>query len=279
MRHAAVARENLSMDVRCNRTHTHLAARWKVGHMGCIYTRSVARQCPPDVQLAPRSEMASRTMSPLSSGGEEKRGKTQCVRAVAHVRPLLPRELQEGCQVALDVRDASISVPGLQHANTFQLDAVVESKSRAMSRENSTQLYSRDVSPLVDGLFAGINATVFAYGQTGAGKSFTMGMQHEPAHACEQVQEEGGWVPITHAVFEDVAARVERLKQAGTRTTLSCSVFEVHNVGVCWWFLTTLHINNPQHAPPRHRSTSATCWQARRRRASRPPAQRGAGET
>ena len=30
-------------------------------------------------------------------------------------------------------------------------------------------LYSRCVAPLVDGLFKGYNATVFAYGQTGGG--------------------------------------------------------------------------------------------------------------
>ncbi|KAG1661626.1 hypothetical protein FOA52_002856 [Chlamydomonas sp. UWO 241] len=161
-------------------------------------------------------------------------GKRESVRAVAHVRPLLPLELQDGCQVALDVRvgDASISVPGLLVANTFLLDGIVDSSVAASSGEKSAELYSRHVAPLVDGLFAGINATVFAYGQTGAGKSYTMGMQHESAraHACEQEDGGGGgWVPITHAVFEDVAARVERLRVAGTRTTLSCSVFEVHN--------------------------------------------------
>lgn len=35
-------------------------------------------------------------------------------------------------------------------------------------------LYPRAVAPLVEGVFSGIHGTVFAYGQTGAGKSFTL---------------------------------------------------------------------------------------------------------
>jgi hypothetical protein len=37
-----------------------------------------------------------------------------------------------------------------------------------------TDLYGRAVRPLVDGVFAGVHGTVFAYGQTGAGKSHTL---------------------------------------------------------------------------------------------------------
>jgi hypothetical protein len=38
----------------------------------------------------------------------------------------------------------------------------------------SAELYANCVRPLVEGLFEGINGTVFAYGPTGAGKSYTM---------------------------------------------------------------------------------------------------------
>ena len=36
-------------------------------------------------------------------------------------------------------------------------------------------IYDEWVAPLVDALFSGYNATVLAYGQTGTGKTFTMG--------------------------------------------------------------------------------------------------------
>lgn len=39
---------------------------------------------------------------------------------------------------------------------------------------NVGQIFSREVSPMIPGIFSGCNATVFAYGATGSGKTFTM---------------------------------------------------------------------------------------------------------
>lgn len=50
------------------------------------------------------------------------------------------------------------------------------------------QLYEHCVSQLVDSCFAGYNATVFAYGQTGSGKTHTMGTSGEVAGAEEEEQ-------------------------------------------------------------------------------------------
>ena len=43
-------------------------------------------------------------------------------------------------------------------------------------------------SNLVDGFFAGYNATVLAYGQTGAGKTFTMGSGNNAGKLDDQVR-------------------------------------------------------------------------------------------
>lgn len=37
-----------------------------------------------------------------------------------------------------------------------------------------SQIFYREVSPLIPGIFRGDNATVFAYGATGSGKTYTM---------------------------------------------------------------------------------------------------------
>lgn len=39
---------------------------------------------------------------------------------------------------------------------------------------NVGKIFDREVKPLIEGLFNGCNATVFAYGATGSGKTFTM---------------------------------------------------------------------------------------------------------
>lgn len=54
----------------------------------------------------------------------------------------------------------------------------------------SHQVYSQCVHPLVEGIFLGYHATVFAYGQTGAGKSYTMGTDLTRCLQVTAVQEE-----------------------------------------------------------------------------------------
>lgn len=41
-------------------------------------------------------------------------------------------------------------------------------------------MYSTVVAPLIDEVLAGYNCTVFAYGQTGTGKTFTMVGEEKP---------------------------------------------------------------------------------------------------
>lgn len=40
--------------------------------------------------------------------------------------------------------------------------------------ENVGLIFQREVSPVIPGIFHGCNATVFAYGATGSGKTYTM---------------------------------------------------------------------------------------------------------
>lgn len=51
---------------------------------------------------------------------------------------------------------------------TFTFDSVYGPQS------TTEQVYNDMVYPLVEGVLEGYNATIFAYGQTGCGKSFTM---------------------------------------------------------------------------------------------------------
>lgn len=39
---------------------------------------------------------------------------------------------------------------------------------------NLGRIFYKEVSPLIPGIFHGCNATVFAYGATGSGKTYTM---------------------------------------------------------------------------------------------------------
>lgn len=51
---------------------------------------------------------------------------------------------------------------------TFVFDNIFD------ENDNNLCLYTRSLTPIVSNLMSGFNSTIFAYGMTGAGKSYTM---------------------------------------------------------------------------------------------------------
>jgi len=56
----------------------------------------------------------------------------------------------------------------IEHKKVFTFDAVFDCTS---TQQN---IYDEMIRPLVSSVLEGFNATIFAYGQTGTGKTFTM---------------------------------------------------------------------------------------------------------
>lgn len=48
--------------------------------------------------------------------------------------------------------------------------------------DNVDQIFHKEVRPLIPGIFHGCNATVFAYGATGSGKTHTMQVLFKETH-------------------------------------------------------------------------------------------------
>eukprot|EP00178_Gracilaria_changii_P012777 TRINITY_DN3607_c0_g1_i1.p1 TRINITY_DN3607_c0_g1~~TRINITY_DN3607_c0_g1_i1.p1 ORF type:complete len:740 (-),score=145.83 TRINITY_DN3607_c0_g1_i1:3969-6188(-) len=96
------------------------------------------------------------------------------VRVVINARPLLPFELVDNAQCALSHQTqpprVSLRRPGAPDVHFSQFDAIFAAKQHG----KPNALYLQHVRPMMDSLFNGVNVTVFAYGQTSAGKSFTM---------------------------------------------------------------------------------------------------------
>nr|XP_034990346.1 chromosome-associated kinesin KIF4A [Zootoca vivipara] len=90
------------------------------------------------------------------------------VRVALRCRPLVPKELSEGCQMCLSF------VPGEQQVvlgndKAFTYDYVFDPSTE------QEEVFNACISPLLMGIFKGYNATVLAYGQTGSGKTYSMG--------------------------------------------------------------------------------------------------------
>uniref|UniRef100_H2YTB6 Kinesin motor domain-containing protein n=1 Tax=Ciona savignyi TaxID=51511 RepID=H2YTB6_CIOSA len=98
----------------------------------------------------------------------------EAVKVIVRCRPLNERETKLNCKVCLDLVEERgmcyIKKPGSQDQapKQFTFDGAYYTGS------TTEQIYNDIAYPLVEGVVEGYNGTVFAYGQTGCGKSFSM---------------------------------------------------------------------------------------------------------
>ena len=102
---------------------------------------------------------------------------SETVKVIVRVRPFNKKETTEGHSEIVQTNEAEASLLIKDKANAcrqFVFDSVFSVKS------TQTQLYSA-ARPVIMGVLNGFNGTIFAYGQTSSGKSFTMeGVRHVP---------------------------------------------------------------------------------------------------
>uniref|UniRef100_A0A8C7TR24 Kinesin family member 4 n=1 Tax=Oncorhynchus mykiss TaxID=8022 RepID=A0A8C7TR24_ONCMY len=136
------------------------------------------------------------------------------VRVALRCRPLVAKEINEGCQTCLTfVPGEPQVVVGTEKAFTydFVFDPTTEQE----------EVFNSAVSPLLYGLFKGYHATVLAYGQTGSGKTFSMGGTYTSAQENEPTV---GVIPrVVRMIFQ------EREKHTDCEVSLTVSYLEIYN--------------------------------------------------
>ena len=103
-------------------------------------------------------------------------GGTQCVQVVVRCRPMDEKETTRGFSRVVEAIPSRGVVeirnpredPSRDNVKIFTFDAVYDWHS------NQQELYEETVRPLVSSVLDGFNGTIFAYGQTGTGKTYTM---------------------------------------------------------------------------------------------------------
>lgn len=90
------------------------------------------------------------------------------VRVAVRSRPLVSKEIIEGCQACARTFPNNQCIV-LGGDKTFTYDYVFGEQS------SQVEVYEACVSKLLPKVFEGFNVTILAYGQTGSGKTFTMG--------------------------------------------------------------------------------------------------------
>ncbi|XP_076777013.1 chromosome-associated kinesin KIF4A-like [Arvicanthis niloticus] len=136
------------------------------------------------------------------------------VRVALRCRPLVPKEIGEGCQVCLSF------VPGKPQVvigtdKSFTYDFVFDPSTE------QEEVFNTAVAPLIKGIFKGYNATVLAYGQTGSGKTYSMG----GAYSADQENEPTiGIIPrVIQLLFKEMEEKRD------SEFTLRVSYLEIYN--------------------------------------------------
>eukprot|EP01060_Flectonema_neradi_P027423 TRINITY_DN3702_c4_g1_i1.p1 TRINITY_DN3702_c4_g1~~TRINITY_DN3702_c4_g1_i1.p1 ORF type:complete len:899 (+),score=199.44 TRINITY_DN3702_c4_g1_i1:58-2697(+) len=134
--------------------------------------------------------------------------RNQAVTVAVRVRPLRPDigERVSGWNV-----DQNMLVEKSNPDSRFSFDYVFTKE------QNTREIYDRVVAgPIVQSCMGGFNATVFAYGQTSSGKSFTM-------------LGEGKHVGIVPYAVEDMFSIVAEQQRNGKDFVIKCSMLEIYN--------------------------------------------------
>ncbi|XP_077329356.1 kinesin-like protein KIF3A isoform X1 [Lithobates pipiens] len=140
------------------------------------------------------------------------------VKVVVRCRPLNDREKGMGSRMAVNVDEirGTIAVHKVDSMNeppkTFTFDTVFGTDS------NQLDVYNLTARPIIDSVLEGYNGTIFAYGQTGTGKTFTM-------EGVRAVPELRGIIPNSFAhVFGHIAKA-----EGDTRFLVRVSYLEIYN--------------------------------------------------
>ena len=144
------------------------------------------------------------------------------VRVGVRIRPQTAKETSEGGEIVVESnalrREVSLS------KRKFTYDAVFH------SNVTQTDLYNNVAPPLLDSFLNGYNATILAYGQTGAGKTYTMGSEAGGKDLMENLQdgiklnESDGLIPrFMSDLFASLFQRKEESEKAALKSPKSKS--------------------------------------------------------
>ena len=108
----------------------------------------------------------------------KKSAKSECVKVAIRVRPMNKHEMEQKSKICVEVDTVNNTVAVISDKNiakTFPFDYVYPMET------TQREVYDQVAFPIVDSIFQGYNGTIFAYGQTGCGKTYTMmGIPNDP---------------------------------------------------------------------------------------------------
>ncbi|PQE17798.1 putative kinesin-related bimC protein [Rutstroemia sp. NJR-2017a BVV2] len=143
------------------------------------------------------------------------------INVVVRCRGRNEREVRENSGVVLStdgVKGKTLDLsmgPNALNNKSYYFDKVFSSAA------DQAMIYDDVVTPILDEMLAGYNCTIFAYGQTGTGKTYTMSGDMSDHFGI--LSDNAGIIPRTlHALFN-------KLEIDGSESSVKCSFIELYN--------------------------------------------------
>ena len=143
---------------------------------------------------------------------------TETVKVMVRVRPMNTKEKNLNCQtiVKVDKTNNQIELSRADEDGAPSKDFAYDSVYDADAEQQA--VYDESAFPLVESVIQGYNGTIFAYGQTGCGKTHTMlGIPGDPAQR--------GIIPNC---FAQIFGFIDE-KNDGMKFLVRCSYLEIYN--------------------------------------------------
>ena len=169
-----------------------------------------------------RGAMAPTMARPQSARGSDGREGTVNVNVILRCRPQSKEELAGRAPVAVKCNESSREVCVYQNIAGKQTDRTYTFDKAFGPATHQEQLYEQAISPIVDEVLDGFNCTIFAYGQTGTGKTYTMEGELKDVKKAG-ITEHCGVIPraVDH-IFN-------KLEAAGAEYSVKATFLELYN--------------------------------------------------
>ncbi|KFM76066.1 Kinesin-like protein KIF11-B, partial [Stegodyphus mimosarum] len=150
----------------------------------------------------------------------ENHHKNQRIQVFARCRPLNNIERKQFCTSVVEVipEKKEIVVKDRNSSREFFFDKVFPPDTKQIS------VYKAVVGPLIQEVLMGYNCTVFAYGQTGTGKTYTMEGERNSTTCSWEDDPGAGIIPRSlHQLFEELN------KEENVEFSVRVSFLELYN--------------------------------------------------
>jgi len=207
------------------------AAKEEEGRVKVLRSAAILHACQAESEIAAaRAEFMAQNVPAaraLHNGYLNLKGN---IRVFCRFRPKLASECSEMAKVDFHDDEQRLTLHGGVQKNVTGLSDVSSSWDFSFDRvfgPSSTQeMVFEEISLLVQSALDGYKVAIFAYGQTGGGKTYTM---DGPQGVVDAPAGSQGVIPRT---VDLIFAEVQELREKGWNFSVSCTLLEVYNEAV-----------------------------------------------